>query len=479
MPLNSSVPRLSRSFLPRKVCVAAAQAIVSRGDKFVSATTSLITTTTDVTNTNNVRDSNQEKITRQDTIPIQRISTKPILQKVVQKALDESGLALSDLDGIVAVPSLADPHFMESHHQATKLGLFELSKKKRSLWCRTIDTGGAGPISAVNAASTLIQANKAEVIAVISVDAVGSLDGLTFSQRADQSCQSHDNPLPSPVIPHGYNRITEYQLKKYSKTLTRDQLRMVPVIESIHARIHPEALTETEYSLDDVRNSRVIAPNISLLECARRADGGSCIILASNHFLRERRQEKSSNLKSEPIIYPVILGTGEASGPLYPPRNEISSEHYFSCESAMMQAYEDSQLSPLDIDFFGLYDCFPICLIRAIESCGLATKGRGGQYIQKQLLEYESAKSKGSEKAIEELLSNPKWFPVNTHGGLLCYGAPWEVPASFNLVEAVNQLRGEAKGRQIDGCRRALVYGNGGIFSSSAVCIIGRGRYGE
>lgn len=32
-----------------------------------------------------------------------------------------------------------------------------------------------------------------------------------------------------------------------------------------------------------------------------------------------------------------------------------------------------------DIDFFGLYDCFPICLIRAVEAVGLAKKGEGGK----------------------------------------------------------------------------------------------------
>lgn len=63
-------------------------------------------------------------------------------------------------------------------------------------------------------------------------------------------------------------------------------------------------------------------------------------------------------------------------------------------------------------------------------------------------------------------------WPVNTHGGLLGFGAPWEVPAMISLVEAVTQLRGEAAGRQVEGAARALVYGNGGIFSSSAVAIL-------
>ena len=75
---------------------------------------------------------------------------------------------------------------------------------------------------------------------------------------------------------------------------------------------------------------------------------------------------------------------------------------------------------------------------------------------------------------VDELLQDPTFFPINTHGGLLCYGAPWEVPAMYNIIEAVQQLRGTARGRQLEECRRALVYGNGGIFSASSVAILAK-----
>lgn len=47
----------------------------------------------------------------------------------------------------------------------------------------------------------------------------------------------------------------------------------------------------------------------------------------------------------------------------------------------------------------------------------------------------------------------------------------------YNIIEACAQLNGEAGIRQILGASRALVYGNGGIFSHSGVAILGNGVY--
>lgn len=65
--------------------------------------------------------------------------------------------------------------------------------------------------------------------------------------------------------------------------------------------------------------------------------------------------------------------------------------------------------------------------------------------------------------SIDKALS-PSEFPINTHGGLLAFGAPWEVPAMYNIIEAVHQLNGQAGSRQVPAARRALVYGRKNIF---------------
>ena len=376
--------------------------------------------------------------------PVGKFTMRPttLMRRALELALAQARIALRQVDGLIAIPSLADPHFMEAHYFATQTGLLP----RKDVLVRTIDTGGAGPVTGLIEAARMIEQQVCEVVAVVAGDAVSSLPKDEFLSRADQTCRDPEGELPSPVIPHAYDRVARWQMDTYG--VTRQQLAMCSVLMSRQAARHPLALTRTPHTLSKVLDSTQIAPVTNLLECARRADGGAALVVASTRFL-ERNGLPTRGVR--------ILGGGECSGPLYPP--PVIDEDMFSCEEACATAYQASQLTARDIDFFGLYDCYPICLIRAVEAVGICAKGDGGRWIEQK---YEE-----TSKAYE-----PSAFPVNTHGGLLAFGAPWEVPAMYNITEAFAQLRGQAGERQIPGARRALVYGNGGIFSASAVAVL-------
>jgi len=385
----------------------------------------------------------------------QGLPATELMQDALQRALASSGLHLSDLDGLVAVPSLADPRFMEAHYLATRIGLLpgHPRRQRAPVRVRTIDTGGAGPVSGLLEAVRMVRTERCRAVAVVAGDAVASLDAADFLSRADSTCQDPAATLPSPCIPHGYDRVARWQIGM--RRATREQLAMCSVLMSRQASRHPLALTRRPRTLDEVLSAPSVAPVTGLLECARRADGGAAIIVASSTFMDKAAEGLGPVSASGGI---VVLGGGEASGPLYPP--PVIDDAMFSCELAARSAFSEAQLRPSDIDWFGLYDCFPICFLRAVEACGLAPMGGAGAYVHRMY------------NATSDPQYSPSAFPVNTHGGLMAFGAPWEVPAMYNIIEACEQLAGQAGERQVDGARRALVYGNGGIFSHSAVAIL-------
>ena len=49
------------------------------------------------------------------------------------------------------------------------------------------------------------------------------------------------------------------------------------------------------------------------------------------------------------------------------PNFTAAFQYYVSFSFCSFAAYAQAHLGPSDIDFFGLYDCFPICFIRAVE----------------------------------------------------------------------------------------------------------------
>ncbi|KAG5482806.1 hypothetical protein LSCM1_06836 [Leishmania martiniquensis] len=385
---------------------------------------------------------------------LQRDSTD-LARDALKLAFAEANVSAKDIDALIATPSLSSGHFMQAHYLATK---FQITTANPAMLLKTIDTGGASPISSVAAALDLFhRMPHLNTAVVVSSDAVHTLSSSEFAKRSNKSIPSPH--LAEPYIPHGYDFYAQWQMKRYG--LKREQLAMVPVLMSSMSSRHPDAMCKKRYSLEDVLGARPIAPVTNLPECARRADGAVAIVLSrEDHYKQHFATGPLDGRK------PYVLGVGEGSGPLYPPatHEEVTLET-FSCHRAMRLAYDAAGgLSASDIDFFGLYDCFPICFIRALEATGLCREGEGGQMIEEA---YCRALQRGGDV-------DPSEFPINTHGGLMCFGAPWEVPAMYNVAEAVAQLGGQAGLRQVHPTpRRALVYGNGGVFSASAVAILG------
>ena len=370
---------------------------------------------------------------------------------------------MEHIDGLITVPSLSEPLFLDAHHLSSRIGILPCSGGKGAV-VRTIDTGGAGPVSALLQADRMIKYEGCSLVAVVAGDAVASMHSKLFLERADDSCKpsygrtdGSDAPM-SPIIPSGYNRVAEWYISQGA--VTREQLAMVSVLMSRQAARHPLAMTKRPHTLEAVLHAPPVASVTGLLECARRADGAAAVLVASDEFIRQHRHLFDGGGRDVDNA-PVILGGGEASGPLYPPAH--ITEDMFSCAKAVSKAYAGASLGVSDMDYFGLYDCFPICFVRALEGVGLAPPQGGGRLVQQW---YDDA------QAV---------LPVNTHGGLLGQGAPWEAPALFSVCEAVAQLTGTAGDRQLagrggreGGVRHALVYGNGGVFSASAAVVLGR-----
>ncbi len=375
---------------------------------------------------------------------------RDLVAEAVGAAMGDAGLPLESVKGLVAMPSVADLveggeglALMPAHQMAMDLGMLT-RPGGQDLICKTVDCGGASPIVALREACTLLEEDPSlGCVLVVGADAVGSMPTKEFLTRVGGS----GDGAASAVIPTKYDDFARWHMKTFGTT--RRELASVPTFMSLQALNNPNAFQSKKIlDQDTVLGSGRVASNTNLFECAKRADGAAAVLVTTADFAADR------HLLSRSV---PVLGVGEASGALMPAARDIGV-HLLPIHLACRRALTKANLSVREIDWFGLYDCFPVAFISALEQVGLCGYGEGGKWVA---------------GAIDKLRRGGK-VNVNTHGGLLGGGAPWEAPAMFTLIEGVNQVLGRCDGgRQIGGVRRALVQANGGTFSHEAVAVLG------
>jgi len=224
---------------------------------------------------------------------------------------------------------------------------------------------------------------------------------------------------------------------------TSEQLAEVAVSTRKWANMNPKAYVHGDLTIDDVLNSKMIASPLHLYDCCLMTDGGGAIVVVSANRAR--------NCKTRPVW---VLGTGETHTHL-----NISSSNELTVTGAELSgksAFDMAGISPQEIDVAQLYDSFTITVLLQLEDLGFCKKGEGGDFVSNQNL--------GPSGNL----------PTNTSGGGLSYCHPG-LFGIFLLIEAVRQLRGECKDRQVEDAKIALCNGMGAVLSSSCTVILGRG----
>jgi acetyl-CoA C-acetyltransferase len=110
-------------------------------------------------------------------------------------------------------------------------------------------------------------------------------------------------------------------------------------------------------------------------------------------------------------------------------------------------------VSPKDIDFAEVHDCFTIAEIIDIEDLGFFPKGKAAHAVRD-----------GATRLNGEI-------PVNPSGGLKSKGHPIGATGVGQVVEVFDQFTGKAGGRTVPNADIALTHNFGATGASAAVHI--------
>jgi len=177
------------------------------------------------------------------------------------------------------------------------------------------------------------------------------------------------------------------------------------------------------------------------------AEGGVALILASDRKMREL------GLAGPHVRGAAVRTRPRGSFEVFAPSLDVERGES-PTELASRAAYEMAGLGPADIDVAQIQDTESGAEIMHMAENGFCADGE-----QERLL------ADGATRLTGKL-------PINTDGGCLACGEPIGASGLRQVFENVQQLRGRASGRQVDGAQLAYsqVYGAPGL---SAVAILG------
>ncbi len=244
------------------------------------------------------------------------------------------------------------------------------------------------------------------------------------------------------TFPGLYAMIARLHMHKYGTT--SEQLASVAVKNHHHGTMNPKAQFQNEISIDAVLNSVMVADPLHVFDCSPISDGASAVVLAPAEIARKY---------TDTPIY--VKASAQASSTLsLHDRDDITTLD--ATVAAANRAYKMAKVTPKDIDFAEVHDCFTIAEICAIEDVGFVKKGEGGK------------------ASMEGMTAIGGKIPINTSGGLKACGHPVGATGIKQAVEITLQLRGEAGKRQIDGAKIGLTHNVGGSGGTAVIHIFGR-----
>ncbi|HUV93594.1 MAG TPA: thiolase domain-containing protein [Anaerolineae bacterium] len=207
---------------------------------------------------------------------------------------------------------------------------------------------------------------------------------------------------------------------------------------------NPCAMFRRAISAEAFASARMIAAPVSLLDSSGIGDGAAAVVLAPTELAG------ASNSRAVRIIASAVatdsVALHDRDDPLYPQAGYASSR----------RAYEQAGLGPEDIDFLELHDAFTIIAALSLEAAGFAPRGEGARL------------------AMEGEIALQGSIPISTMGGLKARGHPVGASGLYQVVEAMQQLRGQAGANQLPDCRVGMTQSIGGCLANVITHILRR-----
>ena len=213
-------------------------------------------------------------------------------------------------------------------------------------------------------------------------------------------------------------------------------LAKIAVKNHHNGSLNPKAHFQNELTVEQVVNAPIIAWPLGLFDCCGVSDGASVAVVT--------RADMAKNFRDDPIyIKGMQVNVGARQGAM---EQDYDFVHIEENVIGSRKAYEEAGVRDprKEISCAEVHDCFSIHEMIVYEDLGFSQRGRAGEDIEAGTFELDGE------------------LPVNTDGGLKCFGHPLGASGLRMMYEVYKQLQGKAGPRQVKNPHLGLTHNLGG-----------------
>jgi acetyl-CoA acetyltransferase len=368
-------------------------------------------------------------------------SLRDLSEEAVTAALADAGIDADRIDAAVVSNSVAGiVTGQESVRGQTVLRGLDLMGKP----IFNVENACASGSSAFFLARQGIRAGDWGTVLVLGVEKMAHPDRSVTYRALESAADISDLGQLGQAESSIFMEIYAEKVKKYMKATgaTQADFAWLVVKNHEHAALNPVAQYRNRVTEAEVLESGDVAWPLTRYMCSPIGDGAAALVVTGDAGDNERAVR--------------VLASAMSSGN----PTADAGEHQPAVGRAARAAYEQAGVGPDDVDVAEVHDAAAPAEMESYEGLGLAGAGDGLRLVRDR----------------STALGGP--MPVNTSGGLISRGHPVGVTGIAQLIEVVEQLRGEAGDRQVTHARVGLVQNAGGdiggVSAASAVHVLAR-----
>ena len=306
----------------------------------------------------------------------------------------------------------------------------------------TVEAAGASGGAALRTAYISVASGVVDVAMVVGVekfmDQVGSVieSGLATASDSDYEAVHGLTPTAQAAM------LMQRYIHEFDAP--RAALAGFPLTAHANGAGNPNAMFRKAIKAEIYERAGLADNELNMFDVAPNADGSAAVILTRHELLPPGFPHPLIRITGSSLVTDT-LSLHDRPDPLV----------FHAARLSVERASQRARVTPIQVDFFELYDAFSIYAVLSLEAAGFAGRGEGWKL--------------GQEGSCLELEGS---MPISTMGGLKARGNPGGATGVYQAVEAALQLRSQASDNQIPDARRAMIQCLGGPASTAVTHIL-------